>query len=73
MIHRSRLRDVHIPDVSLTEYTLEHADELGDKPALIDGPTGRTITYGELAQSVKSLAGGLLDYRLSSRGRAPPT
>jgi len=44
---------VSIPDVSITDYVLRHAARLGDKPALIDGPTGRTITYGGLAESVR--------------------
>jgi 4-coumarate--CoA ligase len=59
MIHTSPLPDVEIPEVPLTSYVLERARELGDKPALIDGPTGRTMTYGELADHVASLAGGL--------------
>src|SRR5439155_9334239 len=29
------------------------------KPALIDGPTGRVLTYGELASSVRRVAAGL--------------
>jgi acyl-CoA synthetase (AMP-forming)/AMP-acid ligase II len=38
---------------------LGRAGELGDKPALIDGPTGRTITYAELASAVRMVAAGL--------------
>jgi acyl-CoA synthetase (AMP-forming)/AMP-acid ligase II len=48
-----------IPDQDLTTFTLEKAQELGDKPALIDGPTGRTITYAELDSQTKALAGAL--------------
>lgn len=59
MIHRSPYPDVEIPDVSLTEYVLQHAARYGDKPALIDGPTGRTITYAQLAESVRRVATGL--------------
>src|SRR5690242_19857308 len=59
MIHRSPLPDVEIPDVALTGYVLERARELGDKPALIDGPTGRVLTYTALDAGVRSLAGGL--------------
>ncbi len=44
IIHTSPLPDVEIPDVPLTSYVLARAAELGDKPALIDGPTGRTLT-----------------------------
>jgi len=51
--------DVTIPDGPLTATTLAKAEEFGDRPALIDGPTGRTITFAELAEGVKSLAAGL--------------
>ena len=34
-------------------YVLARAAELGDKPALIDGPTGRTITYAELDGAIR--------------------
>lgn len=45
MIHASPLPDVEIPELSLPAYVLARAAELGDKPAIIDGPTGRTLTY----------------------------
>ena len=48
MIHRSRFPDVVIPDVSLTEYIFEHVADYLDQPALIDGPTGRVVTYRAL-------------------------
>jgi len=51
--------DVAIPGVSITEYVLRHASRLADKPALIDGPTGRTLTYGQLADGVRRVAAGL--------------
>ncbi|MDP2700467.1 MAG: AMP-binding protein, partial [Candidatus Rokubacteria bacterium] len=59
MISKSKSPDVRIPDVAITEYVLRHAARLGDKPALIDGPTGRTLTYRQLAESVKRAAAGL--------------
>ncbi|HET7902247.1 MAG TPA: 4-coumarate--CoA ligase family protein [Candidatus Nanopelagicales bacterium] len=59
MVFASPLPDVEIPDVPLTEYVLARAAELGDKAALVDGPTGRTLTYAALAGAVRSLAGGL--------------
>ena len=37
-----------IPDVLLSELVLRHVAELPDKPALIDGPSGRTLTYAQL-------------------------
>jgi acyl-CoA synthetase (AMP-forming)/AMP-acid ligase II len=48
-----------IPDQDLASFTLERAAELGDKPALIDGPSGRTITYAELDEQTRALAGAL--------------
>jgi acyl-CoA synthetase (AMP-forming)/AMP-acid ligase II len=48
MILRSRFPDVSIPDVSLSEFVFEHADAWMDSPALIEGPTGRVVTYREL-------------------------
>jgi acyl-CoA synthetase (AMP-forming)/AMP-acid ligase II len=59
MIIKSSSPAVAIPDVSITEYVLRHTDRLGDKPALIDGPTGRVITYRQLAESVRRTAAGL--------------
>ena len=52
---------IDIPDVSLAEFVLGKAAERGDKPALIDGPTGRTVTYAQLAGAVDRLAAGLAE------------
>jgi acyl-CoA synthetase (AMP-forming)/AMP-acid ligase II len=59
MIIRSTSPSVTVPDVSITDYVLRHAARLGDKPALIDGPTGRTLTYRQLADAVRRAAAGL--------------
>ncbi|KAG1648555.1 putative 4-coumarate--CoA ligase 2 [Nymphon striatum] len=60
MIYTSPLPAVEIPqDVSITDYTLRMADELADKPAIIDGGSGRTITFAELRSGIQLLAGGL--------------
>ena len=58
---RSPFPDIEIPDMPFTEFVLERADERGDKAAIIDGPTGRTITYPELVESVRGLAAGLAE------------
>jgi acyl-CoA synthetase (AMP-forming)/AMP-acid ligase II len=55
---RSLYPDVVIPEVALTAHVLEHAAALGDKPALIDGPSGRTLTYGQLPALVARAAAG---------------
>ena len=38
---------------------LEGADEQGDKPALIDGSTGRQLTYAQLTDGVRRVASAL--------------
>ncbi|HEV8410261.1 MAG TPA: AMP-binding protein, partial [Gemmatimonadaceae bacterium] len=48
MILRSCFPRVAIPDFTLSEFVFEHAAAWTDAPALIEGPTGRVVTYGEL-------------------------
>ena len=59
MIFRSPYADTTIPEMALTPFVLQRARELADKPALIDGPSGRTITYGQLEEAVRRMASGL--------------
>ena len=59
MIVRSPFPDVTIPDVPLAQFVLQLAQELGDKPALIEGPTGRVITYAQLNDAVRHVAASL--------------
>ena len=59
-IHASTFPDVEIPQVGLADFVLRHAGDKADKPALIDGPSGRTLTYGDLDKAVRSFAGGLV-------------
>src|SRR2546422_8273430 len=59
MIFRSPYPDITVPDVPLQHLVLQRATGLGDKPALIDGPSGRTLTYGQLARGVERVAAAL--------------
>jgi acyl-CoA synthetase (AMP-forming)/AMP-acid ligase II len=59
MIIKSTSPDVSIPDVTITEYVLRHAARLAAKPALIDGPSGRTLTYGALSDGIRRAATAL--------------
>ena len=59
MIVRSPYPDVTVPEVPLTQFVLEGAEALGDKPALIDGPTGRTLTFRQFAGVVRTVAAAL--------------
>ena len=51
--------DVDIPDVAITPFVFAQAARRADKPALIDIPTGRSESYGELHDQVRRFAGGL--------------
>ena len=59
MIFHSRFPDLDIPEVGLAQFVIGNAERFGDRPALIDGPTGRTLTYRALATMVRRIAAGL--------------
>jgi acyl-CoA synthetase (AMP-forming)/AMP-acid ligase II len=59
MIFRSPYPDVTISDLAITPFVLGKARELGRKPALIDGASGRSLGYAELVTSVRAVAGQL--------------
>jgi len=66
MIFRSPHPDVEIPDGTLGEYLFEDLASRADRPALIEGPTGRTITYGQLYDAIVAVA-----LALTERGIRP--
>src|SRR6267143_638668 len=59
MIFRGPYPEVGIPEVSITSFVLQNAGSLGEKAELIEGETGRTITYAQLADSIRRAAAGL--------------
>ena len=59
MIHRSPYPDVEIPEIDLPTHVFRKADQWPDKPALIDGPSGRTLTYRQLQAAVGRVAASL--------------
>ncbi|HEX7422001.1 MAG TPA: AMP-binding protein [Thermoanaerobaculia bacterium] len=59
MIFRAPEEPLAIPRVGLTQFLLETAGARGDKPALIDAPSGRTLTYRGWADGVRATAAGL--------------
>src|SRR3990172_2659527 len=66
MIYQSRLPTVDIPDSAVTPFVLQRSDELSGLMALIDGPSGRSYTYQQLASATAKVAGGL-----AARGFGP--
>jgi acyl-CoA synthetase (AMP-forming)/AMP-acid ligase II len=59
MIIKSTSPAVSIPETTVTDFVLRHAERLATKPALIDGPTGRTLTYATLAEGIRRVATAL--------------
>lgn len=59
MIYRSPYPEVRVPEVPLPRFLLERLQAFGDKPALIDGPSGRTLTYAQLAEAIRRAAAAL--------------
>jgi acyl-CoA synthetase (AMP-forming)/AMP-acid ligase II len=59
MIFRAPEPDVVIPETALTPFLMERALRQGDKPAFIDGPTGRTITHRQWVDLTRKAAAGL--------------
>src|SRR5262245_31107359 len=59
MVLRSHHPDIASPNIPLHAIMLQRASDLADKPALIDAPSGRTLTYGELAMGARLIAASL--------------
>ena len=59
MIVRSPYDDVDIPDVGLPEFLFGDLGDAADRVAIIDGPSGRKTTFGELAGAVDRFAAAL--------------
>jgi acyl-CoA synthetase (AMP-forming)/AMP-acid ligase II len=63
MIIKGPYPDIKIPKTALTPFVLHRAQELAGKPALIEGPTGRIVTYAQFADAI-----GIVAHNLSERG-----
>jgi len=59
MTFRSPFPDVEIPEVPLAEFVFSEASEHADRPALVEGLSGRVLTYAQLAAAVRAAAAGL--------------
>ena len=55
----SPLPQVDVPDVDLPTFLLRHRAARADRPAYVDGPSGRTITFGALGPMAGRFAAGL--------------
>jgi acyl-CoA synthetase (AMP-forming)/AMP-acid ligase II len=57
MAFTSTFPDVTIPDVALHDQLLAATDTFGEAPALVDGVSGKTVSYAELGRRIRSMAG----------------
>ena len=60
-IHTSEYPPVETPTTPIHETVLASAAARGDHSALVDGITGQTITYAQLAQLVEQMAAGFAE------------
>jgi acyl-CoA synthetase (AMP-forming)/AMP-acid ligase II len=58
-IHHSPHGDIDTPRQSLSDFVLDAGSGQAPAPALVDGVTGRVVTYGELREQVRRTAAGL--------------
>ena len=59
MIFRGPYTEVEIPAVSLTDFVFSRAAAHADKTALVDGVSGRALTYAELMGAIGRVAAAL--------------
>ena len=59
MIVRSPFDDLDIPDVGLPQFLFSDLSDHADSVAVIDGPSGAQMTFGELAHGVDRFAAAL--------------
>jgi len=57
---------LNIPKISLPQYLFRNLDTVREKPALIDAPSGKTISFNTLHDTSRSLASGLLRHGVVS-------
>ena len=61
MAFTSPFQDVDVPDVSVHEAIFANVGQHADRPAMIDGLTGKQLSYRELTGMVDTLAGALAE------------
>ena len=59
MIIRSPHADIAIPNLPLVEYLFKDVGKWAGRMAMIDGPTGRSYSFGQLHGAIRACAAGL--------------
>jgi acyl-CoA synthetase (AMP-forming)/AMP-acid ligase II len=60
MIFRSPWPDIAIPDQSLSDFVFANLSGRAGEIAFIDGPSGRTLTHGQVHEGARRIASSLL-------------
>ncbi len=68
MIFQSPHPPITVPEQSFSDYLLGSLGERRDKPAFIEGPSGRVVTYGQLRDQARAAARGLATRGLGRGG-----
>ncbi|WP_218509165.1 AMP-binding protein [Variovorax sp. dw_308] len=68
MIFRSPWPDIEIPAQSVTDFVFANEASHAQKIAFIDGPTGRTLTHGQVHGMARRVASALLKERGLRKG-----
>lgn len=58
-IYANTYDPIEVPDISVTQLLFEGLVGREDAVVVVDGPSGRTMTAGDLMSQIKGLAGGL--------------
>jgi acyl-CoA synthetase (AMP-forming)/AMP-acid ligase II len=64
MIITSEFPPVEVLDVPIHDAVLGRAQEYGDRPAMVDGVSGKEISYAQLDQMTRRVAAGLAELGL---------
>lgn len=69
VIFKSDIKDLEIPNVPLFERVYRMCDIKGDKPAIVDGFSGFTLTYSQLKQYTSLVS--LVRFHLHTQSLSP--
>jgi len=58
-IFRSPYPDVTIPEMPFSDYIFENLSQWAHEPAFIDGPSGRMLTFAQVAESARKVGASL--------------
>ncbi len=61
IVHSSPIPPIELPVRPITAHVLRRVHDVPDRLAIIDVPSGRSLTFAQLADSIHRFAGGLVE------------